>query len=564
MRISVLGISLKPRHLKRYGDIARLLMKHGRGDLVRSSGLGGGLLPTEEESAGGKAEDLAEDLERLGPTFVKLGQLLSTRADLLPPEYLSALSRLQDDVEPFDGAEAEAIVAEELGVKVSTAFSRFDRVPVAAASLGQVHYAELRDGRPVAVKVQRPHIRESMATDIESLREIAGLLERHSGIGARFDLVGMIGEFEKSLSEELDYLKEASNLQQLELSLSRFDRLVVPRPIPDYTTARVLTMQYVSGRKISELGPMTRMEMDGPELASQLFEAYLQQILVDGLFHADPHPGNLLLTQDRRIAFLDLGMVGRATPRMQEKLLGLLLAISEGQGEKVAEIAVSISEVAPDADLHGFERAVVDLVSTHRDSTVEHVNVGRVVVSTTGAAGRFGIRLPANLTLLGKTLLNLDEVARTLDPEFDPNAAVREHATGVLRRRMLKQVSPGQAFSTFLEVSQLFQRLPAQLNTALERFTNNELEFRVRAFDEIRLLDGLQKIANRIASGLVLAALIIGAAMLMSVDTDFTVLGYPGLAMALFVAAVAGGVAMLINILRNDETPEKPSHKVRR
>jgi predicted unusual protein kinase regulating ubiquinone biosynthesis (AarF/ABC1/UbiB family) len=553
-----MGLSLKPRHIKRYGEMARLLVKYGRGDLVRSSGLNGALVSWEEDEqpGEGRAEHLADDLERLGPTFVKLGQLLSTRADLLPPAYLEALARLQNDVEPFDGEQAEAVVTEELGVRLSKAFSRFDRAPFAAASLGQVHYAELRDGRPVAVKVQRPGVRDQIAADLESLLQIAGLLDRRSGFAERFDLEGMVREFEKSLADELDYRKEASNLERLAESVERFDRLLVPRPVEDYSSARVLTMEYVSGRKLSDLSPLTRMEMDGAELARQLFEAYLHQILVDGFFHADPHPGNLYVTPDHRIALLDLGMVGRTSPRLQEKLLTLLLAIGDGQGDRAAEVAASLGEVAPDADLHAFSRTVADLVAQHRTTTMEQIEIGRVVVSTSAAAGRHGVRMPAELTLLGKTLLHLDQVARTLHPEFDPNEAIRDHVAGVLQRRMLKQASPAQVFSTLLEVNQVVQRLPAQINQFLERVANNELELRVRAFDEARLMEGLQKIANRIAMGLVLAALIVGAAMLMSVDTDFTLFGYPGLAMVLFLAAVAGGVAMVVNILRHDETAE--------
>ena len=553
-----MGLSVKPRHIKRYGEIARLMVKYGRSDLVRSSGLDGALVTGEDErSQTGRAEHLADDLERLGPTFVKLGQLLSTRADLLPPEYLEALSRLQSDVEPFDGEEAESMVEKELGVRISKAFSRFDRAPFAAASLGQVHYAEMRDGRPVAVKVQRPGVPELIDADLESLLQIAQLLDRRSGFAERFDLEGMVREFEKSLAEELDYRKEASNLERLARNLERFDRLLVPSPIEDYSSARVLTMEYVSGRKLSELSPLTRMEMDGPELARQLFEAYLQQILVDGFFHADPHPGNLYVTPDRRIALLDLGMVGRTTPRMQDKLLALLLAIGDGQGDRAAEVATSLGEVAPDADLRGFSRAVGDLVAAHRSSTVDQLEVGRVVMSTSAAAGRFGVRMPAELTLLGKALLHLDHVARTLHPDFDPNAAIREHVADVMRRRMLKQASPGQVLSTLLEVNQVVQRLPAQINQFLERVSNNELELRVRAFDETRLMEGLQKIANRIAMGLVLAALIVGAAMLMSVSTEFTLFGYPGLAMVLFLAAAGGGVALVVSILRHDVTSDR-------
>jgi predicted unusual protein kinase regulating ubiquinone biosynthesis (AarF/ABC1/UbiB family) len=525
--------------------------------LVRTTELEGDPASSKEDAPTGRAEDLAQDLERLGPTFIKLGQVLSTRADLLPLEYLESLSRLQDKVQPFDGALAEGIVAEELGVRISKAFTRFDAEPLAAASLGQVHYAELRDGRSVAVKVQRPDVREVIASDIESLLEVARLLDRRSDIGNRYDLEGMVTQFEKSLGEELDYRREASNLNRMGRALARFPRLLVPTPIDDYTTSKVLTMEHVAGRKLSELSPLVRMEVEVPELAEEIFEAYLQQILVDGFFHADPHPGNLFLTSDGCIALLDLGMVGRTTPRTQEKLISLLLAISEGQGDKAAEVAISMAEVSPDADRHAFQRAVAEVVSAHQEATVDGIAVGRVVVSVTRSGGQHGVRLPAEFTLLGKTLLHLDHVGKILDPDFDPNAAVRRHAADILRRRMLKQASPGRVFSTLLEVNQVVQRLPAQLNTTLERLANNELELRVRAFDERRFIEGLQSIANRIAMGLVLAALIVGAAMLMSVDTDFTLWGYPGLAILLFLAAAAGGVGLVVSILRHDRTPTK-------
>ena len=551
-----MDFSFGTSHLKRYADIAQLLVKYGRGDLLRTSEHED-LTPPGEEGGTGRAEDLARDLEKLGPTFIKLGQMLSTRADLLPPEYLEALARLQDDVKPFDGEQAATIVEDELKVRLSKGFSRFDKEPLAAASLGQVHYAELRDGRPVAVKVQRPEVSEQVADDLQSLLKVARMLDRRSDIGARYDLEGIVGEFEKSLAEELDYRREADNLLLLGNALSRFDRLMVPRPIEGYVTRRVLTMEHVEGRKLSALSPLARTEMNIPELAEQLFEAYLHQILVEGFFHADPHPGNLFLTRDGRVALLDLGMVGRTTPRTQENLISLLLAVSEGQGDRAAELAISMAEVSPTADRHAFERAVASVVTTHQNATVERMAVGRVMVDMTSAAGRHGVRLPAELTLLGKTLLNLDQVARILDPEFDPNAAVRKHSGDILRRRMQKQSSPGQVFARLLEVNQVVQRLPSQLSRTLERVASNELELRIRVLDESRLLEGFQKVANRIATGLVLAALIVGAAMLMSVNTDFILFGYPGLAIVLFLVAVAGGVALLIDILRHDRRATK-------
>src|SRR3954469_3103008 len=335
------SLSLKPQHLGRYRDIARLLVKHGRSDLVRQAGLGDALDDVEDADTATKADakELATDLEAMGPTFVKLGQLLSTRADLLPQVYLDALSRLQDRAEPFSFAEVERIVEDELGVRISRAFEEFDHEPLAAASLGQVHRAVLRDGRPVAVKVQRPNIRGRIREDMEAIEEIAEFVDAHTDAGRRFGFHGMVVEFRKSLLAELDYRREAANLRTLCQDLQRYDRLVVPQPVEDYSTAVVLTMDYLPGRKVTELGPLAQMEMDAGVLADQLFRGYLDQILVHGFFHADPHPGNVLLTDDGRLALLDLGMVARVTPDLQDDLIKLLLAISEGQGKDAAAVA---------------------------------------------------------------------------------------------------------------------------------------------------------------------------------------------------------------------------------
>ena len=551
-------LSLKPTHLKRYKDIAVLLVKYGSGDLARRLDLEGDLpAATEgaEPPATAKAEELARDLERLGPTFVKVGQLLSTRADLLPVAYLEALARLQDDVEPFSFAEVERIVSEELGVRISKAFADFEATPLAAASLGQVHRATLRDGRTVAVKVQRPGIREQIVEDLESFAEIAGVLDRHSEAGKLYQFERMVEEFRKSLLRELDYRQEAQNLLALRENLSEFPRIVVPGPVEDYTTSRVLTMEFVFGSKITALSPLSRMEFDGAALADELHSAYLKQILIDGFFHADPHPGNVFLTDDKRLALLDLGMVGRISPSMQEDLLKLLLAISDGRGDEAADRAAEIGEKLDTFDEAEFRRQVSELVGLYQNATVEHIQIGKVVMEVSRVAGTSGIRLPPELTMLGKTLLHLDEIGRALDPEFDPNASVRRNAAELLQKRMRKSASPSNLYASLLEAKDFFEKLPGRVNKVLDILSNNELRLNVDAIDERLLIDGLHKIANRIALGLVLAALIVGAAVLMQVPTRFQLFGYPGLAILLFLAAALGGVALVVSIVMTDHKP---------
>jgi len=559
-----MAVSLKPTHLKRYKDIAVLLMKYGRGDLAKGLDVGAGISPgAAPPGEKPKAEELTRDLERLGPTFVKVGQLLSTRADLLPVAYLEALARLQDRVEPFSFAEVERIVTEELGVRISKPFADFEATPLAAASLGQVHRATLRDGRPVAVKVQRPGIREQIVEDLEAFTEIAQLLDRHSEAGRLYQFEKMVEEFRKTLLRELDYRQEAQNLLTLRENLKEFDRIVVPTPVHDFTTSRVLTMDYVFGQKITSLSPLTRMEIDGAALAEELHKAYLKQIVIDGFFHADPHPGNVFLNDDGRLALLDLGMIGRISGTMQENLLKLLLAISEGHGEEAADRAAETGEKLDSFDEAEFRRRIAELVGLYQNATVEQIQIGRVVMELSRAAGEAGVRLPSELTMLGKTLLHLDEIARTLDPTFDPNASVRRNAAELLERRMRKSASPSNLYASLLEAKDFVEKLPGRVNKVLDILASNQLRLDVDAIDEGLLIDGLHKIANRIALGLILAALIVGAALLMQVPTSFRILGYPGLAILFFLAAALGGITLVVSILANDRTPPEKNKRRR-
>lgn len=551
-----MGNSLKLAHVKRYKDIAVLLIKYGRSDVVREAGWDDDLEPAKGRGVARtepKAEELAADLEAMGPTFIKLGQLLSTRPDLLPAPYIEALARLQDDVAPFPYEEVEMIVTEELGVRISKAFAGFSPAPLAAASLGQVHRATLRDGRPVVVKVQRPGIRQQVLEDLEALAEIAQVLDRRTKIGKRFQFSLMVEEFRKTLLAELDYRREAGNLTTLADNLADLALIVMPRPVPDYTTARVLTMDYITGRKINSMSPVALVEINGEALAEELFRAYLKQIFVDGFFHADPHPGNVFITGDCRLALLDLGMVARIAPRLQEQLLQMVLAISEGRGDEVADVAIKIGETTEDFHEKEFRRRVDEVVAQTHDATLGELQVGKVFLEMAKHAGETGIRMPPELTVLGKALLNLDGIGRILAPEFDPSASIQRNASKIMRHRMLKTVSPGNVYAGLLEMKDLVTRLPARVNKILDATASNKFGLKIdTGIDAAGFMMGLQTVANRITFGLVLAALIVGAAMLMRIPTSFTIFGYPGLAMLFFLAAAGGGLVLLLHIALTD------------
>jgi predicted unusual protein kinase regulating ubiquinone biosynthesis (AarF/ABC1/UbiB family) len=536
--------------LSRYRDFARFIAKYRRAEFVTHAA--SDRSPAELTAGAAEAQAFARDLETLGPTFIKLGQILSTRADLLPPAYLEALARLQDDVGPFPYGDVERIVQDELHVRLSKVFEEFDPEPIAAASLGQVHRAVIRGGREVAVKVQRPDVRERVLKDLDALDEVARLLERFSPTTRALDAKGILEEFRRTILCELDYREEARNLVMLAHQLRDFERIVIPLPIDDFTTARVLTMDYIHGTKITVVSPIEWTEVDGVVLGEDLFRAYLQQILVDGVFHADPHPGNVFLTPDRRLALIDLGMVGRLSAPMQDRLFRLLLAIADARGDEAASIMIALGDRDEEFDEARMRRLIIDMVGRYAHVAARELNVGRVMLEMANASTQHGLRMPPELALLGKTLLHLDEIGRQLDPEFDVNASMRRNATQLMQRRMLKSVTPANMFSTALEMRDFAERLPGRMNRILDALSANDLRLKIEVIDHGSIIDGLQKVANRIALGVVLAALIVGAAMLMRVETRFTILGYPGLAMLLFLAAAAGGFWMAWTILAGD------------
>ena len=546
-------LSLKPHHLKRYKDIAKLIWKYGSSDLVKEFNQEEWTdekpLPAMVDST--KPEELADDLEKMGPTFIKFGQLLSSRPDLLPEPYLKALTRLQDKVKPFPYTEVEKIVASELGTRISKAYSFFDENHLAAASLGQVHVAALRDGRAVVVKVQRPEIRQQIAEDFEVLEEIASFFDEHTEIGKRYRFGKILAEFKSKLLEELYYQRELSNLTTLANNLKQFKHIQVPLPVPNYSSRHVLTMDYVTGAKITALSPLVLLDIKGEMLAEELFQAYLKHVLVDGFFHADPHPGNIFLTDDGCLALLDLGMIGRLTVNMQENLLRLLMAVSEGNGEEAVKIILRISETSDDFDEANFRKRANDFISQQRDQTLQH-NLGNALLLMSRAAAETGLYVPSELTILGKTLLQLEVVGKTLFPKFKPNDSLRRNVAEIMRHRMLKAGSPGNVLNSVMEMKDFVGGLPGRVNKILDTVGNAELEVNVRTPDARHLLNGFEKIANRVTTGIILAALIVGAALMMRISSSFQIFGYPGIAMICFLIAIGGSGWLIIGILWKD------------
>ena len=498
-------------------------------------------------------EELAEDLKNMGPTYIKLGQLLSTRPDLIPEPYMKALEALQDDVEEIPYSEVQKIVEEEIGQRISKAFESFEVQPLASASIGQVHLAILRSGKKVAVKIQRPGVRKNFTEDLDTLKELTDLAVKHSKTAKKYAVDEILDELRFILLNELDYVKEAENLIALGENTKKYPKIVIPQPVEGYSTSKILTMDYIDGQKITSISPISRIETNYKPLVDELVAAYLKQIIFDGFAHADPHPGNVHLTTDNKIALMDLGMVAKFGPDLREHILKLLIAISKYNGEETANVLLKMSEYDKNADLVGFRKEINRLVLDSQNKTAKDLQTGRLLIQMNKVAAEKSIKLPVELNILGKILMNMDQIVAVLTPDYDLQRAIERNVEKLMQKKMLQELKPDNFFAQALEAKKITEKLPERLNTITEKLANNEFEIKIDAIDEQRLTDGFQKVANRISIGLIIAALIIGAALLMRIPSTFTLLGYPGLAMILFSIAAVIGLWLVLKMMLKDE-----------
>lgn len=588
---------LAPRHFPRLAATVGLFTRYGLTDLVRGQGLDTYVQPLngdgEQKDTAETAAALRRRLVELGPAYVKLGQVLSTRGDLLPQAYIRELEHLHDDVDPVPFNEVREIIEEELGARLNRLFDEFDPTPLGSASLGQAHAARLHSGRDVVVKVQRPNIRELLADDMEYFRELARFLTTHTGTGRRVDLAGIIRQLERALADELDYRIEARNAAHFRTSLAEFPRLLAPRVIEQYSTERVLTTERIRGIKVDQIPPITLIEHDLRPLAEDITRAYLKQIAIEGTFHADPHPGNVFLvlpgdvnpptpseivtfnlTSDApvadtkigraelearaeapwqrrsigaRLALIDFGMTAHLSPATRDLCVRVMYGLAEDQGDEVAEALIELGEPLDDFDRVAYVREINDVVEHAYRSDMAQMEAGAVLNQVIQASFQRGLRLPAELTLLAKTLGHLGVVTRALDRTFEPAATVRDYMREIATERARRRLSPRQVYRVVSDAVDTLGTLPRRLDVITKRLANDGLEARLDLPQMDTLLQGLQKVANRVFTGLVLAGLLVASAMLLPYRR--------GLGTAGFVIAGALALYMVGSIIWTDRRP---------
>ncbi|HEY2851342.1 MAG TPA: AarF/UbiB family protein [Gemmatimonadaceae bacterium] len=585
----------EPKYLPKLAATVGLFTRYGLADFAKQQGLKG-IAPDPESGeaddapSAEKAAAFRKRLVELGPAYVKLGQVLSTRPDLLPETYIHELEKLQDDVGRIPLEDVHATIERELGGRMSKLFEEFDDEPLGTASLGQVHAASLRDGREVVVKVQRPNIREQLADDIEYFRELASFLAAHTEAGARIDMIGIIQQLERALADELDYRIEARNAASFRRSLAEFPRILIPRVIEGYTTHKVLTTERIHGVKIGEVSPLTRIEHDFHPIADDLTRAYLKQITIDGHFHADPHPGNVFVVLadsnnpmtpseakavdrrrsprqavtplarmeaqaqadaapepsdvDVRLSLIDFGMTARLSSALRDQIIRLLMDLADNRGDDAANALIEIGDELADFDRDRYGRDIAALLARNYDLAIGEVQAGEVMYELINISYSRGLRLPAELTLLAKALFNLDAVTRALDPSYSPIATIRDYGNQIAADKARRELNPRKLLQVMMQSGDLLSALPHRLDLLTQRLSTGDFEMRIEIPQLTMLLNGLQKVANRIFSGLVLAAIVIASAMLINTRKTLGTWG--------FVVAGAVSAWMVVSIWWGD------------
>jgi len=510
--------------VRRSREIAKALTRHGLGYLAGFLGLARfvpfhrGLLGHPRRNLPyTRPEHVRMALEDMGVTFAKLGQILATRVDLLPPDYQAELALLQDRVRPLPPGTVEKAIEDELGAPPAEIFRSFDAEPLAAASIGQAHAATLMDGTEVVVKVRRPGAAAQVEEDLSILAELAVAASHRWEIAEQYDLVGLAAEFKQALTAELDYVREGHNAETFARNFADNPDVHIPRVFWDSSTGRVLTMERMRGIKIDDLPGLEAAGIDRRDLAERAARVVLKMVFEDGFFHADPHPGNFFIQAGGHIALIDFGMVGTIDARTREQLARLLLGVASGDRQRLVDAFLELGVARQRVDRARLSEDLGDLVSRYDGRSLGELRLGPLLDDSLAVMRRHRLHLPASLALLLKTLVMHESLGTALDPDFQLTQVLSPYAKRLIRAEFSPSVWSRRLGVAGFEAARLGVDLPAQLRRILGQVESGGLEVGMRPLGFERIIERFERLANRIVLGILAAAFINGLAILMSV-----------------------------------------------
>jgi ubiquinone biosynthesis protein len=564
MPFSFLDFKRTYQNVNRLRQIINVFLKHGFGRIIDQLHLSRFIPFRQRLKTLGQwpplispavPERLRIAFAELGPTFIKLAQLLSARPDLVTKQFANEFKKLQDDVPPFPTDEAVAIIEKEAGVKTDKIFSRLESRPIAAASIAQVYYGTLHDGSDVIVKVQRPYIKEQIETDINILTTAANLMEKHISESVFFNPKGIVEEFSKTIRKELNFVEEERNCLRFRRNFENNPDVYIPKVYSEYTTDRLLIMERIPGVRIDDIPGIERLGLDRKRLARLGVDAYFKQIFEDGFFHADPHPGNIYAMPDGNIGFMDFGIVGRVSPELRESMANTFLALIHRDFDRLIDQYIDLGLIPEHVDLDmfrkGFKEDLADFLEPLYGLTLKEINFSEYLETVTALAVKHNMKIPSDLLLMNKAMLILENIGVQLDPDFDFIAASEPYASKLVRSR----VSPSKMYEytkkNALNISDLITLFPKQLKQLMRKLISDEFHMKMTHIGLEKFILDMDRSTNRIAFSMIISSMLLSSAIMHASGVGPKIYGMSLFGFVAFGCAFLLGIWLLISIIRS-------------
>ena len=558
----MLNLKQNYKNLKRSKEILSVFVKYGLGHffdlpaIEKSLNFGAKIFhknKNEKIKRLSMPERIRLSFEQLGPTFVKLGQILSTRPDLIPKEFIEEFKKLQDQVPAFDFSLVEKQFEKEFGKKINNLFIEFNKIPIAAASISQVHRAKLKDNKNnkiVAVKIQRPNIHEIVKTDIAILLDLAKFIEKRSIYGQIYQPVEIIKEFKKTINKEMDFINEGYNIDKFYKNFKNNKTVKIPKVYWELTSNKILTMEYIDGVKISEVDNLKNSKFNKKIIASNGADMILKQIFEDGFFHGDPHPGNIFVMENNVIGLIDFGMVGRINKNMIENIADLLIAGIKNNAKKIVEILEKMNIIESDMNLKNIEIEIDNFIDKYYGMSLKKINMGKIIEEILEVMIRHKVKMPTDLVLLSKSLITVENIGRNLDPDFDMVAHTKPYAKKLLKEKHSPSKLLKRGNNLVIEFFKLMELLPSEINNLFKIFKKNNFNINLKHQGLEKLILGIDKASNRLSISMIISALIIGSSLILIQKIGPFIFGYSAIGIIGYLIASFFGLFLIISMLK--------------